>query len=152
MKRLFFFCLTACVLAACGKDKFQTVPQVEINSLGPSEVQKRQIIRLSATVTDDEGDLQDTVIIVRKRYNGTMLLGSADSSIRVKLSDFGVPIKRKFELTFDIPYGEQLQSYQYFQQQENAFDRNFAIGIIIKDNAGHRSEYVESEKIVLKKI
>lgn len=150
MKRFFAFFLLLVVVAACNKDKFKTVPQVTIDSFGPAEVRKGQIIQLQATVTDQEGDLQDSLIIVRKRFNGTILL-STDSSIRSSLATLGVPVKQKIEINYLLPYGELLAGFKDFQNLESV-DRNFVMGIVIKDVAGNRSEYVESQPIVLKKL
>lgn len=150
MKRVLIYCLFVVAIAACSKDKFKTVPQVTIESFGPQEVRKGQIIQLRVTVTDKEGDLQDSIIIVRKRFNGTTLL-STDSSIRSSLAALGVPVKQKIEIQYFLPYGELLANYKEFQNLESV-DRNFKMGIIVRDKEGNRSEYVETEAIVLKKL
>ena len=38
------------------------------------------------------------------------------------------------------------------QNLETFTDRNFSIGLVVIDKAGNRSQYVESETIVLKKL
>ena len=151
MKRILIVSVFALALAACSKDKFNTVPTVTIDSFGPSEAYNGDIIQLSATVTDKEGDLQDSVIVVRKKFNGNTLL-STDSSAKVSLRGLGSPVKDKIELRVTISYGKLYPEYAIFQELERDFDRNFSVGLIVRDNAGHRSEYVESKKIVLKKF
>ncbi len=151
MKKLLGLILVAVVLAACSKDKFETVPTVTIDSFGPDEVSlPGDYFQLRATVTDKEGDLQDTVIVVRKRFNGTDLIGT-DSSERFDLKKFGSPVKDKIELFLTFVYGRK-EDYAITQDLERNFDRNLRVGLIVKDNAGNRSEYVESEPIVLKKF
>jgi hypothetical protein len=151
MKRILIVSVLAVALAACSKDNFKTVPTVKIESIGPSEVTNGDIIQLLATVTDKEGDLQDSVIVVRKKFNGATLL-SVDSSARVSLQGLGSPVKDKIELRISISYGKLLPEYALFQDLERDFDRNFSVGLIVRDNAGNRSEYVESDQIVLKKF
>ena len=149
MKRFFVFAFLVLSLLACDKDKFKTEPQVEIKSLSPSEVRKGDIFSLRAVIRDKEGDLQDSVYLVRKRFNGNTLLGLPDT-LRYNISVFGFPNKSELELEAVFSYGE-LRDGTIFANLEGA-DRNFAVGVIVRDKAGNKSEYVESEKIVLKKL
>lgn len=152
MKRVLIFFVTAVGLAACSKDTFQTTPTVKIDSYGPSEVRNGDFFELVATVTDKEGDLQDSVIIYRKKYNGSTLL-STDSSKRVSLKGLGSPIKDKIELRVTFVYGKLLPEFAITQDLEYDFDRNLKVGLVVKDNAGHRSEYVETDnQVTLKKF
>ena len=141
----------ATAFAGCSKDNFKTVPQVEIKSFGPEQVTKGQLIRLNARVTDKEGDLQDSVIFYRKVFTLSGLLFSQDSAIRANLKDFGVPNKTDVELQLDMIYGESNQNYPT-QNGNNSVDRKLAVGVYIKDKAGNRSLYVESDTIILKRI
>ena len=153
MKRILFFTVLAGLLAACSKDKFKTVPQVNVTSFGPSEVVKGQIITWKADVTDKEGDVQDSVIFYRKIFNATTdVLLSTDSSVRGTLASFGIPSKtQEFELQLQLSYGEQIDGYQ-LQNNGDGVDRKISIGVYVKDKAGNRSEFAESGKILLKKI
>lgn len=152
MKQFLLF-TAVLLLAACSKSKFQTVPQVNITSFGPSEVNKRDIIVWKADVTDKEGDVQDSVIFYRKIYNATSdFLLRTDSSVRGTLKDFGIPAQTpEYELQLRLSYGEQLDGYQ-LQNNGDGVDRKLSFGVYVKDKAGNRSEYVESGKILLKKI
>jgi hypothetical protein len=149
MKKIFFSFLGVLFLLACSKDKFKTEPQVEIESLSPNEVFNDGIFTLRATVRDKEGDLQDTVYLVSKRFDENDLLLTNDT-IPFSMVNFGFPDKTQIELEVKFSYGEDRPGY-IFQNLETS-DRNFALGIIVKDKAGNKSEYVESDKIVLKKF
>lgn len=137
--------------SACRKGNFETKPTVTIDSFGPEVVSTGNFFQLRATVTDKEGDLQDSVIIVRKRYNGTTLLNT-DSSKRVSLKSLGTPVKDKIELFVTFVYGRLIPEQAITQDLEYNFDRQLRVGLIVTDNAGNRSDYVESEPIVLKKF
>ena len=152
MKRLLLFTATTALLAACGKDKFKTVPQVEIISLGPSEVIKGQLITLRANVTDKEGDVQDSVVFCRKVYNPVNDFLLTTDSIKGTVASFGIPAKtQEYELQLQLVYGESSQVYPT-QNNGSGLDRKLSVGVYVKDKAGNRSEYVESAKITLKKI
>lgn len=151
MKRLLFLPL-ACAFFSCSKDKFQTVPQVKITDFGPSEVVKGQIIRFEANVTDKEGDVQDSVVFCRKMYSLTDFVVRTDS-IKLTLKDFGIPkiSNQEYQLVFNLSYGEIKAGYE-LQNNGDGVDRKLTIGVYVKDKAGNRSTYVESDKILLKKI
>ena len=142
--------LTAVVLFACSKDKYETRPTVKIESFGPDVVEFGDVMQLVATVTDNEGDIQDTVIFVRNRYEDNVLI-SSDSSVRTNLLQLGVPTRRKVELNFLLPYGRIFGDIQQFRNTERGRDRQFAISVIVKDKAGNRSEPAETPRVLLKK-
>ena len=150
MKKLFILFLVVLAFSACRKGEFETTPTVVIDSFGPEEVTTGGFFQLRSTVTDKEGDLQDEVIVVRKRYNGTDVL-STDST-RVSLKDLGNPVKDKIELMITFVYGRLIPEQAITQDLEYAGDRNLTVGLIVIDNEGNRSEYVESKPIVLKKF
>lgn len=133
---------------ACGKDKFTTEPQVKAKSVKPGVVFKGEIITFTSSFTDDEGDIQDTVIIVYKRFDGATVL-TADTIHRNVLPN-EIPKARQGEIIVQIAYGE-LIPFTLFINQESV-DREVSFGIIIRDKDGHRSNYSESDRITLKKV
>ena len=147
MKRIIVFCALAFVVIACNKDKFKTEPQVEIISLSPDEAFKGDIITFRAIVRDKEGDTKDSVFVVRKVFTGTT---AKVDTLRYTLRLFRSPFKPEIELNVLFSYGELRDGY-IFQNLEN-IDKDFSVGLIVKDTAGHKSTYVESDKIVLKKL
>jgi hypothetical protein len=147
MKRILIFCALATVIFACDKDKFKTEPQVEIKSLNPEEAHKGDLITLRAIVRDKEGDTKDSVFVVRKVFTANV---PKIDTLRFTLKEFGYPFKSEIELNAIFSYGEIRDGY-IFQNLESS-DKDFSVGIIVKDTAGHRSPYVESDKIVLKKL
>ena len=147
MKRIIIFCALTTVIFACDKDKFKSEPQVEIKSFSPNEVRKGQLITLRAIVRDKEGDTKDSVFLVRKVFTGALV---KVDTLRYTLREFGSPFKSEIELNAIFSYGELRDGF-IFQNLENS-DKEFAVGIIVRDTSGHKSPYVESNKIVLKKL
>ncbi|MGZ8545679.1 MAG: hypothetical protein ACXWV0_10300 [Flavisolibacter sp.] len=148
MKKILPFLVVVMAVFACSKDKFKTEPQVEIKSLGPAEVRKGELFSLRAIVRDKEGDLQDSVLLVRKRFAGNTQL--TVDTLRYDISNFNFPDKNVIEVTAVFSYGELRDGYIFANLESQ--DRDFAVGIIVRDKAGNRSEYVESDRIVLKQL
>ena len=147
MKRIIIFCALATIVIACTKDKFKTEPQVENATLGPDEVRKGQLITFKATVRDKEGDIKDSVFIVRKVF--TAGVPKVDT-LRYTLRQFASPYKSEIELNAIFSYGELRDGF-IFQNLES-IDKEFSVGVIVRDTAGHKSAYVESNKVILKKL
>ena len=139
--------LTTLLFAACNKEKFTTEPQVKAKSVSPETVTKGQTITFTSSFTDDEGDVQDSVLVVIKRYNGAANI-SLDT-LRLKL-DSKIPKARQGDIIVKFTYGE-LQPYIYIPLETIA-DREATFGIIIRDKAGNRSNYSESDRFTLKKL
>lgn len=150
MKPVFIVVVIAFVLAACGKDKYETKPTVTIESFGPEVVNFGDVMRMVATVTDAEGDLQDSVTFVRNIYEGNLRVTS-DSSFGTNLQRLNVPNRRKVELEFLLPYGREAGNIQQFQNTVRGIDRHFTISVIVYDAAGNKSEPAETNKVLLKK-
>src|SRR6476620_4398060 len=69
MKRIIAFTLLAAVIIACNKDKFQTKPQIKIKSVTPDVVPVNGTLSVILQFTDKEGDVSDSIIVVRERTN-----------------------------------------------------------------------------------
>ena len=139
--------IAATVFIACNKDKFTTVPQVKAKSVTPGIVIKGQTINFISTFTDEEGDIQDSVLVVFKRFNGSTLLTT--DTLRLKLNPGQIPKSRKGDIIVKFGYGELING-TYLINLERLVDKQASFGIVIKDNAGNRSNYAESDKITLK--
>jgi hypothetical protein len=69
MKRIIAITLFTAVLVACNKDKFQTKPQIKIKSVTPNIVPVNGTVSVILQFTDKEGDVSDSIIVVRERTN-----------------------------------------------------------------------------------
>ena len=86
-------------MIACGKDKFETKPQLTLRSKSPDIVPVNGTLRLNIEYTDKEGDVSDSLFIVRQRLNvrGPLLLAPSPYDI----PDFPHTDKGEFEISFD---------------------------------------------------
>ena len=153
MKQILLFACLCGVLTACEKNKFETVPQVTIKSFGPDVVRKGELFELVAEVTDKEGDLQDSVLLLRKRFtNGTIPVPTRnDDSTYLDLRDFRFPNKPSIELRILFAYGEQIPGTFFYNIQESV-DRGVTYTLIVSDRAKNKSKSVETRMITLKKV
>lgn len=151
MKRLSVWTvLLVFVIAACSKDKFKTEPQVKIKSIAPGTVRDGDIITIKGDFTDDEGDL-DSILIVYKWYNGAAVVKpSTGDTLRYTLETMNLPAKtRQADMIIEYEFGT-LNIDGLAKLPGVSRDTTATLGVILKDKAGNRSNYAESEKIRLK--
>jgi len=156
---LLLIALVAAVMTACNKDKFKTEPQVEVKSISPKNISRSDVFTIKAEYTDDEGDL-DSVLLVYKWYNGNTPVRPPNSAnpndtIRFSFASLSLPAKTR-EADMQIQYEYQTnnllsQNILSFTIVPTVRDTTATFGLILKDKAGHRSNYSESEKVRLQK-
>ena len=135
------------LFAACKKEKYTTEPQIKFKSISPSVAVKTNIISFICSFTDQEGDIQDSVLYVFKRFNGAVTLPF--DTVRLKLNPDVIPIGRLGEIELRFSYGELLSDNSAAFLSLETVDREVSFGLIIRDKAAHRSNYVESRRITL---
>ncbi|MEQ1677911.1 MAG: hypothetical protein ABL876_14475 [Chitinophagaceae bacterium] len=137
------------LVIACGKDKFTTIPQVEIKSISPTTVSHGDVLNMKGKFTDQEGDV-DSVLIVYKWYNGATVVRK--DTFRYSFDVLDIPVKTRqgdIEITFEyntnnIPDLVPLPGV-------SIRDTTATLGLVLMDKAANRSDYKESEQIRLKK-
>jgi hypothetical protein len=156
---LLLIIVVAAVLIACNKDKFKTEPQVELKSISPTSIFRSDVFTIKAEYTDEEGDL-DSLLIVYKWYDGNTAVRPPNSAnpndtIRLSFATLSLPAKTR-EAEMQIQYEYQTsnllaQGILSFTNVPTIRDTTATFGLILKDKAGHRSNYSESEKVRLQK-
>ncbi|MET0392333.1 MAG: hypothetical protein ABW019_04295 [Chitinophagaceae bacterium] len=121
------------LLAACGKDKFETKPLLEIKDYSAEAVSQGESVRIRVNYYDKEGDLgEGDFTYIRVRTNKTPIPnpGTYDKTdtIRSKVPVF--PSKNTGELTFNV-------AYEFMDEDPNRNDTMyFKIAVVdIKGNA-----------------
>lgn len=150
-RRLVLPLVLMAIIASCNKDKFKTEPQVDVRSISPNTVFSGDILTVKGDYTDDEGDI-DSVFIVYKWYNGnTVVTPLTGDTFRFPFRLLNVPPKTR---QADILVEFEFNSTRYDDIADLpgvSRDTTATFGLILKDKAGHRSNYSESDKIRLKK-
>ncbi|MGQ0739906.1 MAG: hypothetical protein ACT4OJ_12680 [Bacteroidota bacterium] len=156
---LLLIAVLAVAVLACNKDKFKTEPQVEVKSISPTSIVRSDVFTIKAEYTDDEGDL-DSILLVYKWYNGNTPVrppnaANPNDTIRFSFASLSLPAKTR-EADMQIQYEYQTnnllaQGILSFTNVPSIRDTTATFGLILKDKAGHRSNYSESEKVRLQK-
>ena len=135
---------------ACNKDKYTTEPQVKFKTISPDVVDRGEIITFTSTFYDDEGDI-DQIYIVHKWYSGS----TATFIDTLKNNSYAATTApedaRTGEISMVAEYQTQNTGQKTFPWSPINRDTVATLGIILIDKAGHRSNYAESDKFVLKK-
>lgn len=149
-QRLVLPLILVAVMAACNKDKFKTEPQVKVKSISPNRVFKGDVLTIKGDYTDDEGDL-DSLLLVYKWYNGnTVVKPSTGDTLRYTFETLNLPSKtREADLIIQFEFGTT-QIDNLAKLPGVTRDTAATFGLVLKDKAGHRSNYSESDKIRLK--
>ena len=101
MKQLFILSLGIFIFAACNKDKFETKPKLKVESLSSDFIPRNQDLRITFSFTDKEGDVDDSLYLIRTRLNQRGPYTDA-KPIEYKIPSF--PNQQKGEITLTLPY------------------------------------------------
>src|SRR6185436_10645383 len=129
------------VIVACGKDKFQTIPQLKLKSRNGDVVPVNGTLRLNVEFTDKEGDVNDSLLIVRQRLNvrGTTQLAASPYGI----PDFPHTDKGEFEISlgyqFGLVFGLSPLRVPGSNPARNEVD-TLRLKIVARDAAGNKSD------------
>lgn len=144
-----FVASVAILLVACGKDKYETRPRLEIKDYNTKDLVQGQDLRIRLNFYDKEGDLNGgTAFAIRERLN-MLPLGQGEDKVDTfpnpnnptALPDF--PPEDKGELTFQLGWADLKES---LSDNDTVFFR-----FVVTDRAGNTSDTVDSDRIVLYK-
>ena len=109
MKAFLVVVMVVMILIACDKDKFQTKPQIEIKSFNTDVVPRNGSLVVNLTVTDKEGDVDDSVVVIRERLN-ERALPPTSRILKYKIPEFPDRSKIDMEVLLDGATALTLQS------------------------------------------
>ena len=128
-------------MIACGKDKFETKPQLEYLSRNTDVVEVSQPLRLNIEFRDKEGDVSDTLFIVRQRLNVRGPIQLTPSPYDVP--DFPHTDKGEFEISLEyqigLIFGLPPLRIPGSNPVKNEID-TLRLKIVAKDKAGNKSD------------
>lgn len=80
---LFLFLALGTLLVACDKDKFETKPQISIKSVNNDRVPYNGILEVLLEFADKEGDVSDSLFVIRERLNRKNPIVSLPSPFKI---------------------------------------------------------------------
>jgi hypothetical protein len=128
-------------IISCGKDRFQTKPQLKFKSRNTDIVALNSDLRLNIEFTDKEGDVTDSVLIVRQRLN--VRFPETKPANPYKIPTFPKTDKGEFEITmryqFDLVTGFIAHDALGASPQRKEID-TLRLKIVARDKAGNKSD------------
>jgi hypothetical protein len=150
--RLFISLLSIFIIiaVACNKDKFLTTPTIKIKSLNTEYVPLNGNLIITLECTDKEGDVQDSVIIIKRRLNRRVVPTLRDT-LRYKFPDF--PNTPRTEVIATLDYQTILSA----QNPPNIPGSNppqkeldtLILKMAVRDRAGHTSDTITSKQVIV---
>jgi hypothetical protein len=132
------------ILFACGKDKFETKPLIEVKSYSSKEIREHGILTIRLNYFDKEGDLGTGPFWAARYRINALPLGTSDAdradTLNYALPEF--PARDKGEISFQLDYDNFLK--ESFTQNDTIFFR-----IAVSDKAGNNSDTIDTEPIVI---
>ena len=92
------------VFFACSKNDFETKPKISIKSVNSEFVPFNGTLSISMEFKDKEGDVEDSLIVIRERLNSR----SNDAPFQLKYDIPTFPARSKGELEVNIPFSSGL--------------------------------------------
>jgi hypothetical protein len=104
MKKVIFYSLLALLSVGCSKGKYETKPQITVTSVTPDPVPLGSSVRITLECTDKEGDVADSIYIIRERLN--VKNPRTQAALIYKIPDF--PSAPKIDIQVDLDYSKDL--------------------------------------------
>jgi len=137
-----FIVSLATLLIACGKDKYETKPLLEIKDYSSKEIYVGSTLTIRINYFDKEGDLSQAPIIgILRRLNAFPLAPGQDKvdTIKNNLPEF--PKNDNGEISFSLPYD--------FLKESTVENDTVMFRFAVTDKAGNTSDTVETTPIVI---
>ena len=140
------------IAMSCGTDKFETTPTIRIKSMNTDFVPLNGTLVIILECTDKEGDVQDSVIIIKQRLNRRATATIRDT-LRYKIPAF--PQNNSIQITANITYQDILSAITPLTipgssppQKEND---TLILRLAVRDTAGNVSDTLSSKQIVVQR-
>ena len=146
--RLIIAAVLVFTFIACNKDKFQTKPTISIKSINTEVVPQNGTFIITLECTDKEGDVEDSLILIKKRLNRRVVTTVRDT-LRFKIPTF--PANSRTEIQAVLDYQNILSALNPPNiPGSNPLQRELdtlVLRLAVRDKAGNTSDTVESRQI-----
>jgi hypothetical protein len=138
--------LSLFILASCNKDKFNTKPTLKFKEVNTKVLDKGNAIRFTLNVTDEEGDLTDSLFVFKVTRNCT----NSNSTAKYNIPVF--PTNKKLDVDIEVGFAYRnntlglpsIKEPQCVNRNDSCFFR-----FVIRDKQGNVSDTVNSPEIVI---
>lgn len=149
--RYITICAGILLAVACSKDKPETRPSIKIKSVSADVVGNGGALYVELEFADKEGDINDTLYIIKKRLNKREVTTVRDSISR-KVPDF--PSKSRGTIELNLDYENYLKSAASppivspgppIVYEPDTIKMSF----YLKDKANHISDTVAIDRLII---
>jgi len=131
------------IVFACGKDKFETKPLIEVRSISSKELPQNGVLTIKLDFFDKEGDLGNGDFFAAKLRLNQLPLGTSSPDLvdtfYYTLPDFQPRDKGEISLQLD---------YNRLKESINEND-TIMFRLAVTDAAGNKSDTINTEPIVI---
>ena len=138
------------VMIACNKDKFLTKPTIKIKSLNTEFIPLNGSLIITLECTDKEGDVQDSVIIIKRRLNKRVVTTLRDT-LRYRFPVFPNSPRTEVIATLDYQTILSAQSPPNIpgtSPPQKELD-TLILKLAVRDKAGHTSDTITTNRIIV---
>ena len=139
------------ILTACHKDKFQTKPSLSIKSYNTKVVSAPNgSLIVTLECTDKEGDVQDSLTIIKTRQN-IRVVPTIRDILRYKFPGFPKNTRTEIQATLDyqtILSAINPPNIPGSNPPQKAPD-TLLLQFVVRDNAGNTSDTITSDRIIV---
>lgn len=143
MRNYIFITLFVFLAMGCGKDKFQSKPDLKFKSVSTTELHREQLIRFTLEFTDKEGDISDSVFV--QKVVPDCPATSFDQWYAMPVVPPSDNMKGEVVLTF----GYNVTGYSDILGPQCNQDDNATFRFVLKDQKGNVSDTVNSPVITI---
>lgn len=150
MKSIITISVLFIVILACNKDKFQTKPQLTVKSVSDKLIPFNGGIDVTLGFTDKEGDVNDSIFVVRERLNRRGPLVRPASPYKIPAfpnttqGEFIVSLQYSAGLTFGISPIRIIGSNPARNEPDT-----MNLKFVARDKAGNKSDTVTVGNVIV---
>lgn len=147
--RVLLAVITSLAVFGCGKGKFETVPKLKVVSKSTDIVALNGSFNVRLEYTDKEGDVNDSLIIVRQRLNVNGPVTPAPSPY--KIPNFPNTTKGEFEVDFrySLDLTLNLARIRIIGSNPTQYEPDtMLLKFVARDKAGNKSDTASTSVIV----
>lgn len=146
MKQLFYLIIITLVLGSCGKDKFDTKPKLKFVKVNSNTINRNDDLKIELNVTDLEGDLTDSIFVMRRVRN--CAFGNRDEKYAMPV----FPVKKNLNVDILVAYTYGTGGVYPGLPGPSCGGRNDScvFRFVVKDKAGNLSDTATTNEIVIK--
>lgn len=150
--KLLFLLIPVAILAACGKDKYETKPKLELKEIKPGSkvLNQGEVLSFDFWVFDKEGDVKDSIFI-ETTHVGVPACGTPPDTLKYTIPAYPSTTNSKANFRIQFEYGTNNTGLVILSAASCSPPRNdtAVFKFWVKDKGGNVSDPVTTDRIVL---